>query len=235
MNGNANMYEKLRIDAYDANMMLQKYGLIDLTFGNASVIDRDEGVVAIKPSGVPYDTMTPDHMVLLDLDGKSIDGDLRPSSDTPTHLLLYKAFDSIGGVVHTHSRYATSFAQAGRPVECYGTTHADFFYGEIPVTRKLKPEEIAGDYELEVGNVIVERFSELSYEAHPGVLVNCHGPFAWGPTGKKAVENAFAIELLAQMALNTLALSPEIAPIQKELLDKHFLRKHGKNAYYGQS
>lgn len=228
------MLEELKREAYEANILLPEYKLIDLTFGNASVIDRDKGILAIKPSGVSYDIMKPDDMVLVDLEGNKVEGDYNPSSDTPTHVRLFQVFEGIGGVVHTHSRYATSFAQAGQPIECYGTTHADYSCAEIPVTRKMTTEEIQGLYECETGNVIIERFKGLNAEDYPGVLVQCHGPFSWGKTGTKAVENAYVMELVAQMALQTRQLNPEIQPIQKELHDKHYLRKHGKDAYYGQ-
>ena len=229
------MLDELKLESYKANMLLPKFGLINLTFGNVSVIDRGAGVLAIKPSGVSYENLKPEDMVLVDLDGNKVDdGALNPSSDTPTHVRLYQSFDSIGGLVHTHSKFASSFAQAGRPVECYGTTHADYFYGEIPVTRKMTEEEITGNYELETGNVIVERFRDLDPIEYPGVLVDSHGPFAWGPTGEKAVENAVAMELVAETAYYTLQLAPENPPIDQALLDKHFKRKHGKDAYYGQ-
>ncbi|MCK5558197.1 MAG: L-ribulose-5-phosphate 4-epimerase [Candidatus Hydrogenedentes bacterium] len=229
------MLDELKLESYKANMLLPKFGLINLTFGNVSVIDREKSVLGIKPSGVSYENLKPEDMVLVDLDGNKVDdGALNPSSDTPTHVRLYQSFDSIGGLVHTHSKFASSFAQAGRPVECYGTTHADYFYGEIPVTRKMTEEEITGNYELETGNVIVERFRDLDPIEYPGVLVDSHGPFAWGPTGEKAVENAVAMELVAEMAYYTLQLAPENPPIDQALLDKHFKRKHGKDAYYGQ-
>ena len=228
------MVENLKEAAYRANMLLPAHGLAHLTFGNASVIDRESGLIAIKPSGVPYERMTPDDIVLVDLDGTTVEGDLNPSSDTPTHVRLYQVFGSIGAVVHTHSKFATSFAQAGIPVECYGTTHADFFHGEVPLARALTRPEIEGEYELATGNVIAERFGDRSPEEFPGVLAHRHGPFAWGPTGEMAVENALAIELLAEMAYYTRQLAPDVEPIERALLDKHFLRKHGKNAYYGQ-
>jgi len=229
------MLDELKLESYKANMLLPKFGLINLTFGNVSVIDRDKGVLAIKPSGVSYETLKPEDMVLVDLEGNKVDDEaLNPSSDTPTHVRLYQSFDSIGGLVHTHSKFACSFAQAGRPVECYGTTHADYFHGEIPVTRKMTEEEIAGNYELETGNVIVERFRDLDPLEYPGVLVDSHGPFAWGSTGEKAVENAVAMELVAETAYYTLQLAPERPSIDQTLLDKHFKRKHGKDAYYGQ-
>jgi len=229
------MLDELKLESYKANMLLPKFGLINLTFGNVSVIDRGKGVLAIKPSGVSYETLKPEDMVLVDLEGNKVDDEaLNPSSDTPTHVRLYQSFDSIGGLVHTHSKFACSFAQAGRPVECYGTTHADYFHGQIPVTRKMTEEEIAGNYELETGNVIVERFRDLDPLEYPGVLVDSHGPFAWGSTGEKAVENAVAMELVAETAHYTLQLAPERPSIDQTLLDKHFKRKHGKDAYYGQ-
>ncbi len=228
------MLDKLKQECLEANLLLPEYQLIDLTFGNVSVIDRHAGILAIKPSGVPYATMKVGDIVLVDLEGNKVEGDLNPSSDTPTHVRLYQAFAGIGGVVHTHSRYATSFAQAGEPVPCYGTTHADYFFGDIPLTRKLKTSEIRGEYEWETGNVIVERFEYMEAGHYPGVLVHSHGPFAWGANGRKAVENAFAMETLAQMALQTQQINPHADPIDQALLDKHFLRKHGKDAYYGQ-
>ncbi len=228
------MHDDLKQEAFEANLLLPEYKLIDLTFGNVSVIDRDAGVIAIKPSGVPYAEMQAEDMVLLDLDGRKVGGALKPSSDAATHVRLYQAFEEIGGVVHTHSRFATSFAQAGVEIPCYGTTHADYFHGAIALTRSMTPDEIAGEYELETGNVIVERFKDLSYLEHPGVLVKSHGPFSWGADGRKAVEHAFTMELLAQMAFTTRQLNPDVEPIPRELLDKHFLRKHGSSAYYGQ-
>jgi L-ribulose-5-phosphate 4-epimerase len=228
------MYEKLKEDSYKANILLPKFGIVNLTFGNVSVYDRKNGIVAIKPSGVSYDELKPEHIVLVDLDGKRVEGDLNPSSDTPTHCCLYRNFPEIVSVVHTHSNYATGFAQAGMPIPCLGTTHSDYFFGEIPVTRKMKPREISGEYELETGNVIVERFRNLRYQDVPAVLVHSHGPFAWGPGGEKAVENAYAMELVARMAYFSLSLKNEPPYIQRELLEKHFFRKHGINAYYGQ-
>jgi L-ribulose-5-phosphate 4-epimerase len=200
------MLTELKREAYEANLLLPRYGLIHLTFGNASAIDRDRGIVAIKPSGVAYENLGVESMVLVDLEGTRVEGELRPSSDTATHVRLYRAFPSIRGVVHTHSRFATSFAQAGRPVPCYGTTHADYFHGEIPVTRRLTRREIAGAYEWETGEVIAERFSRLDPEEFPGVLVHSHGPFAWGPSGARAAEHAYVMELLAEMALHSLRL-----------------------------
>jgi L-ribulose-5-phosphate 4-epimerase len=230
------MNEKLRIlkeRVYGANMLLQKNGLITLTWGNVSEIDRALGLVAIKPSGVGYDTMCPDDIVVTDLDGSVIEGALRPSSDLPTHLALYKSFPDIGAVAHTHSRWATVFAQAKRSVPMLGTTHADTFYGDVPCTRGLTEAEIKGEYERETGNVIAETFANRDYEAIPGVLVASHGPFTWGKDAISAVNNSVVLEEVAMMAWNTLMMNPD-AKIQRELLDKHYLRKHGKNAYYGQ-
>ncbi|AJY45210.1 L-ribulose-5-phosphate 4-epimerase [Martelella endophytica] len=229
------MYTEIRREAYEANLALPKHGLINLTFGNASAADRDKGVFAIKPSGVDYDELSPDNMVIVDFEGRIVEGNLRPSSDTPTHRKLLLAFEGIGGVVHTHSTHATAFAQAGRAIPNFGTTHADYFYGEIPVTRKMTPEEIASAYEWETGNVIVERFEGLNPLDFPGVLVNRHAPFTWGKTVAKAVEVAVAVECIADMALMSMQLNPGLQAIEQELLDKHFLRKHGANAYYGQT
>jgi L-ribulose-5-phosphate 4-epimerase len=228
-------FTELKREAYEANVALPRQGLINLTFGNASAIDRAKGVFAIKPSGVDYAALSPDDMVVVDLEGRTVEGSLRPSSDTPTHRRLFLAFEAVGGVVHTHSSHATAFAQAGCPVPIFGTTHADYFDGEIPVTRKMTPAEITGAYEWETGNVIVERFSDLDPADFPGVLVNRHAPFAWGPTAAKAVETAVAMECVAQMALMSLALAPALQPIEAELLAKHFKRKHGAGAYYGQA
>ncbi|GAB5562675.1 MAG: L-ribulose-5-phosphate 4-epimerase [Synoicihabitans sp.] len=230
------MLTELKREAYEANIALPRQGLINLTFGNASAIDRDKGIFAIKPSGVDYDQLTPDQMVLVDLEGNQVEGDLRPSSDTPTHRRLFLAFASIGGVVHTHSTRATSFAQAGRGIPIFGTTHADYFYGDIPVTRKMTPAEISGgEYEWETGNVIVERFAELDPADFPAVLVNRHAPFTWGKTVAKAVEVAVAVECIADMALSSLQLEPQLPIIEEALLNKHFKRKHGPGAYYGQA
>jgi L-ribulose-5-phosphate 4-epimerase len=229
------MLKTLREESFNANILLPKYGIVNLTFGNVSIVDRQRGIVAIKPSGVSYADLKPEHIVLVDLEGTKVEGKLNPSSDTPTHCCLYRNFKEIGAVVHTHSTCATGFAQAGIAIPCLGTTHADYFYGEVPVTRKMASREInGGAYELETGKVIVERFNDLNYRDIPGVLVCSHGPFAWGPTGEKAVENAYAMELIARMAHYALTLKSGPVRIQKELLDKHFLRKHGKNAYYGQ-
>ncbi len=228
------MLENLKESVLKANSDLPKYGLVTFTWGNVSGIDREKGLVVIKPSGVGYDTMSVEDMVVIDLDGNLVEGKWKPSSDTPTHLVLYKAFPHIGGIVHTHSRWATSWAQAGRAIPAYGTTHGDYFYGEIPCSRKMTPEEINGEYEKETGNVIVEAFSNIPAEDVPSVLVNSHGPFSWGHDPENAVHNAVVLEELAFMALQTEALNPSVDVIQKELLDKHYLRKHGKNAYYGQ-
>lgn len=228
------MLTELKREAYEANIALPKQGLINLTFGNASAIDRAQGIFAIKPSGVDYAVLKPEDMVLVDLDGKRVEGDLNPSSDTPTHRRLFLAFESIGGVVHTHSSCATAFAQAGRAIPIFGTTHADYFAGDVPVTRKMTAEEIASAYEWETGNVIVERFRDLDPADYPAVLVNRHAPFTWGPTVAKAVEAAVATECIAHMALMSLQLAPQLEVIETELLNKHFKRKHGPDAYYGQ-
>ena len=229
------MLTELKREAYEANRLLPQHGLINLTFGNASALDRAKGIFAIKPSGVAYAKLKPRHMVLVDLDGKIVEGKLNPSSDTPTHRRLYLEFKSIGGIVHTHSTHATAFAQAGRPVPVFGTTHADYFKGEIPVTRKLTVREIGGGaYEWETGYVIFERFKSLDPLDCPAVLVNRHGPFTWGETAAKAVEAAVAAECCAHMALMSLQLEPGLKPIEPELLNKHFTRKHGPGAYYGQ-
>ena len=227
-------FPSIKQECYEANLMLPKFGLVDLTFGNVSVMDRERGVFAIKPSGVDYAALKPEDIVIVDLEGKQIEGKLRPSSDTATHRRLFRAFTTIRSVVHTHSRHAASFAQAGKGIPCFGTTHADHFYGEVPVTRPMSAEEIATAYEWETGNVIVERFKTLDPEQMPAVLVHGHGPFAWGASGAKAVENAFALELVAQMANETLQINPHCQPLQQCLIDKHFLRKHGPGAYYGQ-
>ncbi|HEY0946362.1 MAG TPA: L-ribulose-5-phosphate 4-epimerase [Opitutaceae bacterium] len=229
------MLEELKREAYEANIALPQHGLINLTFGNASAIDRAKGIFAIKPSGVDYVSLKPEDMVLVDLDGNQVEGRLRPSSDTPAHRRLYLGFASVGGVVHTHSSSATAFAQAGRPIPIFGTTHADYFYGDVPVTRKMTPQEIASAYEWETGNVILERFKDLDPLDFPAVLVNRHAPFTWGPTVKKAVEVAVATECVAHMALMSLQLEPSLARIEPELLNKHFKRKHGPGAYYGQT
>ncbi|MBR6502878.1 MAG: L-ribulose-5-phosphate 4-epimerase [Clostridia bacterium] len=228
------MLEQLKQKVLKANLDLVKYNLVTFTWGNVSAIDRASGLVVIKPSGVDYDTMTADDMVVIDLDGNVVEGKWKPSSDTATHLVLYKAFSNIGGIVHTHSRNATSFAQAGKDIVAYGTTHADYFYDNIPCTRKMTPEEIAGEYEKETGNVIVETFKGKSADDIPAVLVHSHGPFAWGTDADNAVHNAVVLEEVAFMALQTELLNQNSHKMQQELLDKHYLRKHGKNAYYGQ-
>lgn len=228
------MLEALKESVLKANLDLVKYNLVTFTWGNVSAIDRESGLVVIKPSGVEYDTMTTDDMVVVDLDGNVIEGKWKPSSDTPTHLVLYKAFKNIGGIVHTHSRWATSWAQAGRGISAYGTTHGDYFYGEIPCTRKMTPQEIAGEYEKETGNVIVETFNGKSADDIPAVLVHSHGPFVWGSNPDNAVHNAVVLEELSFMAYHTEKLNNSVNVMQQELLDKHYLRKHGKDAYYGQ-
>ena len=227
-------YRAIQEECYEANLQLPKFGLVDLTFGNVSVVDRASGVFGIKPSGVDYLKLKPEDVVLIDLEGKQVSGTLRPSSDTPTHRRLFQAFSGIRSVVHTHSRNAVSFAQARKPIPCLGTTHADYFYGEVPVTRPMSGAEIQSAYEWETGNVIVERFDNLDPEQVCAVLVSGHGPFAWGPSGAKAVENAHALEIVAEMAWKALQLNPTVKPISQALLDKHFLRKHGPGAYYGQ-
>lgn len=229
------MLNELKERVLRANLELVARGLVTYTWGNVSGIDRESGLVVIKPSGVEYANMTSDDMVVVDLaTGAKVEGKWKPSSDTDTHLVLYRAFPELGGVVHTHSRYATSWAQAGKGIPALGTTHADYFYGEIPCTRKMTPEEIAGEYELETGNVIVETFNGLSAADIPAALVHSHGPFAWGTDPENAVHNAVVLEELAFMAFCSKMLSPDLSEMQSELLDKHYLRKHGKNAYYGQ-
>ncbi len=229
------MLEQLKNEVYEANMLLPKYGLITFTWGNVSGVDREKGLMVIKPSGVEYDTMKPEDMVVVDLKtGKKVEGDLNPSSDTDTHVALYNAFPDIKGVVHTHSRWATTFAQAGKGIPALGTTHADYFYGEIPCTRKMTPEEIGGKYELETGNVIIETFNDKEPNDIPAVLVHSHGPFTWGTDPHNAVHNAVVLEELAFMAWHNIMMNPQIPTMQQELLDKHYLRKHGANAYYGQ-
>jgi len=228
-------HRDIREACCEANRRLPATGLVDLTFGNVSVIDRTAGVFAIKPSGVDYADLSPGQMVIVDLEGSVVDGNLRPSSDTPTHRHLFLSFPGIGSVVHTHSRNAVAFAQALRPVPCLGTTHADHFRGEVPVTRHMTPAEINGDYEWETGKVIAEAFSGRDPLEVPAVLVAGHGPFAWGPTAPKAVEYALALEICAEMALKTLSLNPAAGKLPEALSEKHFLRKHGRNAYYGQA
>ena len=228
------MLEELKKQVLEANLKLPEYGLVTFTWGNVSAIERNRGLVVIKPSGVAYDAMAADDMVIIDLNGTIVEGKLNPSSDTPTHLELYKAFPHIGGIVHTHSRWATIFAQAGMGIPALGTTHADYFYGEIPCTRKMIGAEINTGYEKETGAVIIERFAKLDPDEIPAVLVASHGPFAWGKDAKNAVHNAVVLEEVAMMAWHSLSLNPQIPPMQQELLDKHYLRKHGVNSYYGQ-
>ncbi|WGL80004.1 L-ribulose-5-phosphate 4-epimerase [Serratia marcescens] len=230
------MLNELKRQVLAANLSLPAYGLVTFTWGNVSAIDRERGLVVIKPSGIAYEAMTLEDLVVVDLEGKVREGRRKPSSDTATHLALYRAFADIGGVVHTHSRNATIWAQAGQPIPALGTTHADYFYGDIPCTRPMSEAEIAGDYEGETGKVIIETFNQAGRDPQqvPGVLVYSHGPFAWGKDAADAVHNAVVLEEVAIMAMATRQLAPAIAPMQPELLDKHFLRKHGKHAYYGQ-
>lgn len=229
-------YQDIKEECYEANLLLPEYKLIDLTFGNVSVADPQRGVFAIKPSGVDYTTMKAADMVIVDFEeGKTVEGSLRPSSDTPTHRRLFQAFQGIRAVVHTHSRNAVAFAQAGRPIPCLGTTHCDYFYGEVPVTRWMTDAEVQSAYEWETGNVIVERFKDLDPQEVCAVLVQSHGPFVWGPSGRKAVESAFALEIVAEMAMKAFQLNPTVGPVRQYLLDKHYKRKHGATAYYGQS
>jgi L-ribulose-5-phosphate 4-epimerase len=230
------MLEKLKKDVLEANLQLPKHGLVTFTWGNVSGIDRDQGLVVIKPSGVPYEELTLEDMVVVDLEGNIIEGTKRPSSDTPTHLALYRSFQYVGGIVHTHSPWATAWAQAGRSIPALGTTHADYYYGEIPCTRTLTKDEITRAYELETGNVIIETFETGGIDplAMPGVLVSNHAPFCWGKDANQAVHNAVVLEEVSKMALHTFQLNSQIEPIDQFLLDKHYLRKHGVNAYYGQ-
>lgn len=228
------MLEQLKKQVLEANLLLPKYGLVTFTWGNVSGIDRESGLVVIKPSGVPYEGMTEEDMVVVDLDGKRVEGQWKPSSDTPTHVELYKAFPALGGIVHTHSRWATTFAQAGLDIPAMGTTHGDYFYGDIPCTRKMTPQEIAGEYEKETGRVIIETFAGKSPADIPGVTVHSHGPFAWGRDAMDAVHNAVVMEEVAFMDWHAMMINPAAGRMQQELLDKHYLRKHGKNAYYGQ-
>jgi L-ribulose-5-phosphate 4-epimerase len=228
------MYEKLRQSVCQANLLLPKYNLVTFTWGNVSGIDRGEGIIIIKPSGVAYEQLTPEKMVVLDLDGETIEGELRPSSDTATHLELYRSFKSIGGICHTHSPKATMWAQAQSGIPCFGTTHADHFYGTVPVTEIMTMEEIDNDYELNTGRVIVRRLEGMDPVQMPAVLVANHGPFTWGRDAITAVENAVVLEQIAETALGTITIKPEQNAITQALLDKHYLRKHGKDAYYGQ-
>ena len=226
---------ELREEVLEANLELVRGGLVMHTFGNASGIDRKEGLVVIKPSGVPYEKMQVSHMVIADLEGRVVDGDLKPSSDLPTHLALYKHFPDLGGVVHTHSLYATAWAQAGRPIPALGTTHADYFHGPVPVTEPLTDEEIQGDYVLNTGLAICRRFKDLDPAATPGVLVAGHAPFCWGANPADAAHNAIVLEFIAQMAFCTVSLNPECTGVSQALLDRHYFRKHGPTATYGQS
>lgn len=230
------MLKELRERVLQANLELPKYGLVTFTWGNVSEIDRETGLVAIKPSGVEYDVMTVDDIVIVDLQGNRVWGDKKPSSDTPTHLELYRQFPDIGGVVHTHSRHAVGWAQAGEDILALGTTHGDYFYGSVPCTRKMTPAEIAGEYELETGKVIVETFQKRGINPNmvPGVLVHSHGPFTWGKDGHNAVHNSVVLEEVAYMNFCSKLIRPNVQAMQQELLNKHYLRKHGKNAYYGQ-
>lgn len=230
------MLQELKRQVYEANMLLPKYGLVTFTWGNVSAIDRESGLFVIKPSGVEYESMKPEDMVVMDLNGNRVEGKLRPSSDTPTHLELYKAFPEIGGIVHTHSSYATSWAQAGRSIPCYGTTHADYIYGEVPCVRCLTKEEIDEAYETNTGKLIVSEFKRNKKEimAVPAVLCKNHGPFTWGKDAKDAVHNAVVLEEVAKMAYRTESINSKVEPAPQELQDKHYYRKHGAGAYYGQ-
>jgi L-ribulose-5-phosphate 4-epimerase len=227
--------KQLREEVLEANLELVRRGLVLYTFGNASGIDRENALVVIKPSGVPYNEMKPEHLVVSDLNGKILEGKLRPSSDLPTHLVLYKAFSDIGGVVHTHSEYATAWAQARREIPCFGTTHADYFHGSVPVTDSMPEKEIAGEYEKNTGDAIVRRFRDGRSGSVPGVLVANHGPFTWGPDVTSAAHNAVVLESIARMAFLTVTINAEASAIGKPLHDRHYLRKHGSQAYYGQT
>ena len=228
------MLENLRNEVFEANKMLPTMELVKLTWGNVSGIDRETGLVVIKPSGVEYDQLTPEDLVVVDLGGNVIEGQLKPSSDLPTHLVIYKAFENVGGVTHTHSEWATIWAQSGLNLPAYGTTHADYFNGEIPCSRPLNEKEINSDYEKETGNIIIETFKKYNYINTPGVLVKSHGPFTWGKTPTEAVENAAVLEEVAMISLGTLNINSKQKGISQILLDKHYFRKHGKDAYYGQ-
>ena len=228
------MLEKLKQEVYEANMQLPKYGLVTFTWGNVSGLDKESGMFVIKPSGVDYDRLTPEDMVVMDLEGNKIEGKYNPSSDTATHLELYRAFAEIGGIVHTHSSWATSWAQAGRGIPCYGTTHADYMYGEIPCVRNLTKEEIGEAYEKNTGVLIVDYFKEKDHISMPAVLCKNHGPFTWGKDANDAVHNAVVLEEVAKMAARSEMINPQVIPAPQELQDKHYNRKHGANAYYGQ-
>lgn len=231
------MLEKLKEEVCRANLLLPKYHMVTFTWGNVSAIDRESGLFVIKPSGVEYDELKPEDMVVVDLEGKVVEGHYKPSSDTETHRVFYLNFPNIGGVVHTHSTFAVGWAQAGKDIPAFGTTQGDYFYGAIPCTRKMTPEEIAGEYELETGNVIVEEFKRRGIDPDqiPGVLVHSHGPFSWGTDAENAVHNAVVMEEVAKMAFLSIMINPDVPPMQQELLDKHYLRKHGPGAYYGQN
>ena len=229
------MLEQLKEKVCKANLLLPKHGLVTFTWGNVSEIDRESGYIVIKPSGIDYDELTPGKMVVIDLDGNKIEGELNPSSDTPTHIYLYRNFKNIGGIVHTHSTHATAFAQARLPIAAYGTTHADYFYGDIPCTRELTAAETQYDYETNTGRVIVEAFKLLDPDSIPGVVAANHGPFAWGKDAAEAVHNAVVLEEVAKMAILMKTIDSESRPINKYILDKHYNRKHGENAYYGQN
>lgn len=228
------MLEQLKQKVYEANMMLPQYGLVTFTWGNVSEIDREAGYFVIKPSGIPYEQLKVEDMVVMDLFGNKIEGKYNPSSDTPTHIELYKAFPEIGGIVHTHSSWATSFAQAGSGIPCYGTTHADYMYGEVPCVRCLTKEEIEQEYEKNTGRLIVEYFKDKDYKAMPAILCKNHGPFTWGKDGYEAVHNAVVLEEVAKMAARCEMINRRVEPAPQELQEKHYSRKHGKNAYYGQ-
>jgi L-ribulose-5-phosphate 4-epimerase len=228
------MLEQLKEQVLEANLQLPQHNLVKFTWGNVSGIDRKQGLFVIKPSGVPYEKLTADDLVVVDLDGNKVEGRLNPSSDTPTHLVLYKAFPEIGGIVHTHSPWATIWSQAGRAIPALGTTHADYYYGEIPCTREMRDEEVLGDYEIETGKVIVETFRARNPLEMPGVLVHSHAPFCWGKDALDAVHNAVVLEEVAKLAYHSLTLNPTLGAMSQRLLDKHYLRKHGTHAYYGQ-
>lgn len=228
------MLEELKQQVYEANMLLPRYNLVTFTWGNVSGIDREKNLFVIKPSGVPYEELIPDDMVVMDLEGNKVEGDLNPSSDTATHLELYKAFPSIGGIVHTHSPYAVAWAQAGKDIPCFGTTHADYFYGDIPCARNLTTEEIDAGYEQNTGKVIIETFADRNPDYVPGVICRNHGPFAWGKDAMEAVHNAVVLEEVAKMDLFTIEIDPDTDEAPENIRVKHFMRKHGPNAYYGQ-
>ncbi len=230
------MLEALKKAVYEANMLLPKYGLVTFTWGNVSGIDRESGIMVIKPSGVEYDALTPEMMVAVDLNGHRVEGDLNPSSDTDTHIELYRAYPTIGGIVHTHSAHAVAWAQAGKDIPCYGTTHADYFYGSVPCTRSLTPKEVDEGYERNTGRVICETFDTrgLNPSHVPGVICRNHGPFTWGKDAAQAVYHAVVLEEVAKMALYTVQIAPQTEPAPQHIQDKHFMRKHGPNAYYGQ-